>query len=482
MRRGPITRPPLALSIPFLAVAAVILFDDLFTRPFTYLTGANPDLVRRGETTLLLAISALVVARIVRRDLIHGVLEARAGKALPHLLGDVAALLVLLTGGAVVMTGVYGQDLGAVVAAGGIGLAIVGIALRDVILAVFNGAALSVENAFTVGDRIKIGEVDGKVVQSTWRSTTILTSARRLVTIPNVALGTASITNFDRPDRSEQRILEICLDYSVTAESAERILLAGVLGAGGVALVDAPRVHAIRLDRDGVLYAVRYVIASHDQALASDHAVIKSILAHLRDSGIGVAYPKQEVVNTDRRIRVADRAFDRGVLVQQCGLFEGLPAEVRGRVTAALVERQLQPGAVLVEAGEVRPSLFIIGEGLISRRRARPDRPDFVEERYVATQLLGRRALLSGLAHPATVSAVTQSLVFELTRAAFAGILADFPEAKATLAANLTRVPLRDLSQATDRSLLPLNTAHGRPAAFYGGLLDAIEGEARRGA
>lgn len=472
MRTRFVPRPPPALILSFLTVSGLLVFEDLFARPFTFLTGIGFEAVRRGETALLLGITALLIARFVRRDLIHGLLERRAGKALPHLIGDVASLSVLVIGAAIIMTGVYGWDIGSVVAAGGLSLAILGLALKDVILAVFNGAALNVENAFTVGDRVKIGEVDGTVVQSTWRSTTILTKARRLVTVPNVALGTVSITNFDRPDKSEQRILEISLDYDVTAESAERILLAGVIGAAGVSLVDAPRVHAIRLERDGVLYAIRYVIADHDQGLASDHAVIKSILAHLRDAGIGVAYPKQEVVAADRRIRVADRTVDRRVLVQQCSLFRGLSPDVQAEIADALIEQKVQAGASLIAAGAVRPSVFIVGEGLMKRMRARPDRLGFVEERYVATQTFGRRAFLSGLPHPAPVGAVTQSLVFELTRDAFAGILAAHPEIKTPLATNLARSPTLDIAHATDVSALGSRAEH--PVAFYFGLLDSI--------
>ncbi|WP_164214101.1 mechanosensitive ion channel, partial [Stenotrophomonas maltophilia] len=82
-------------------------------------------------------------------DLVHGVLEARAGKALPHLLGDILWLLVVLASTVLILTFVYGRDVTAIIATGGLGLAVLGIALRDVILAVFNGAALSAENTFT---------------------------------------------------------------------------------------------------------------------------------------------------------------------------------------------------------------------------------------------------------------------------------------------------------------------------------------------
>lgn len=427
-------RLPLGLVIPFLVVALLLLVEDLFAKPLAFLTGFDLTTIKQAEAALFLTLCVLLVARIVRRDLVHGVLQARAGKALPQLLGDVAAVAVLLIGGTFILTLVYERDVTALVATGGLGLAVLGIALRDVILAVFNGAALNVENAFAVGDHVKIGEVEGRVVQTTWRSTTVLTGAKRLVSIPNVALGTASITNYDRPDRSEQRILEVCLDYDVTVESAERILSAGVLAAG-VSYVAAPRVHAVRLERDGVLYAIRYVIEDNNDALAADHAVIRSVLERLRDAGIGISYPKQEVVNTERRVRVADRTLDREVLVQQCALFRGLPSVQQRAIAEGLVQLKLRAGATLVNAGEVRASLFIVGEGLLQRSRARADRIGFVEERFVTTQFLGRRALLAGLPHPGTISAVTDSLVFELPRMTFIDFLRAHPDAQDHLAA-----------------------------------------------
>lgn len=463
------------LGLTFLSLALLLLFDGLLAQPLAFLTGLPIADITRAELAALILVGALVVARSIRRDFVHGVLETRAGKVLPHLLGDIVWLLVVLLGAILILMLVYDRDVTAIVATGGLGLAVLGIALRDVILAVFTGAALSVENTFTVGDRVKIGEVEGTVVQTTWRSTTILTPTRRLVSVPNANLGLALITNFDRPDRSEQRVLDICLDYDVSADSAERLLLAGVLGATGVSLVEPPRVHAIRLDRDGVTYAVRYVIADNRLALAADHAVIKSVLARLRDAGIGVAYPKQEVVNAERRVRVADRRLDRTLLIRQCLIFQMLPAEVQERIADVLIELHIPMGADILRPGERRNSLFIVGEGLIIRRRARADTIAFAEERFVATQAFGRRALFAGLPHPGQTFAASASLVFELPQVAFIEILVAHPEIKALLAealgaALLTRID-DSVEVAARRRVSP------RSVAFHLGQLDTLQAD-----
>lgn len=473
--RPRLLRPSAGLALTFLALALLVLFEGLLAQPLAFLTGLPIAEIKRGEVAALAFVAALMVARTVRRDLIHGILEARAGKALPALLGDIIWLVVILTATILIAMLVYDRDVTAIIATGGLGLAVLAIALRDVILAVFTGAALSVENTFTVGDRVKIGEIEGTVMQTTWRSTTILTPARRLVSVPNAHLGVALITNFDRPDRSELRVLEICLDYDVSADSAERLLLAGVLGATGVSLVEAPRVHAIRLDRDGVVYAVRYAIADNRHGLAADHAIIKSVLARLRDAGIGVSYPKQEVVSTDRRVRVADRRLDRTLLVQQCVLFQALPGEVQERIADALIELHVPVGTEIVRAGDRRASLFIVGEGLIVRRRARPDSIGFVEERFVATQAFGRRALFAALPHPGQTVAATAGLVFELTRAAFSDVVADFPDIKPALADALAAAPPARIDEGSDAAAR--RGGSRRSAIFYLGQMHALEAD-----
>ncbi|MBN8938352.1 MAG: mechanosensitive ion channel family protein [Rhizobiales bacterium] len=465
-------RPSGTLVLLFLALVVLVLFEGLLAQPLAFLTGLPIAEIKRAEIAALVFVAALILARAIRRDLVHGILEARAGKALPHLLGDILWLLVVLAATVLILMFVYGRDVTAIIATGGLGLAVLGIALRDVILAVFNGAALSAENTFTVGDRVKIGEVEGTVVQTNWRSTTILTPARRLVSVPNANLGAALITNFDRPDRSEQRILEICLDYDVSAESAERLLLAGVLGATGISLIDTPRVHAVRLDRDGIVYAARYVIADNRQALAADHAVIKSVLARLRDASIGVSYPKQEVVNAERRVRVADRRLDRKLLVQQYTLFQALPAEVQEVIADKLIELHIPVGADIVRTGDRRNSLFIVGEGLIIRKRARAEAIAFAEERFVATQAFGQRALFASLPHPGQTYAATASLVFELTQATLLEILAAYPEIKLPLADALAAPPSVRIDEGLE--VVARRRASRRTSAFYLGQLEAL--------
>ena len=462
-------RSYLPLATVFLVFLVLFALQGIVSRPLAFLSGVDVAVFVRLELAGLVFTAALIASRYVRQDFVHGVLERRARKTLPQLIGQLSSFLVLLVGFLCVMTGVYGQDVTAILATGGLGLAVIGIALQPVILSIFTGMALNVDKSFEVGDLVRIGGTTGRVMQVSWRSI-ILQSSQRLISIPNVTLGTVNIENLDKPDRREQHSLEVRLDYDVTVDSAERILLAAVLDAERVILAARPTVHAVRMEPDGVVYEISYVITDNAAGKDSEHAVIRSVLSRLREANLTVSYPKREVFRAEQRVRMADRSFDRFVLVRECLLFRSLPEPVLHAIANALSRRLLAPGETLVLAGEERRSLFIVGEGMITRRHPRLEQPGFADERLVTTQYFGQDALLAGLPQRVDAVAVTAALVFELDHAAFRPIAERYQDSLSELADGPSRVV------ATGRSDLEADAdttgmAVRREPAFYRGQL-----------
>ena len=471
-------RSYLPLISVFLVFLVLVLFPGVVSRPLAFLSGVDVADFVRLELAGLVFTATLIAARYVRLDFVHGILERRAGKTLPQLIGQLSSFVVLLVGFLCVMTGVYGQNVTAILATGGLGLAVIGIALQPVILSIFTGMALNVDKSFDVGDRVRIGGITGRVMQVTWRSI-ILQSSESLISIPNVTLGTVNITNLDKPDRREQHSLEIRLDYDVTVDSAERILLAAVLDAERISLVGPPTVHAVRMEPDGVVYEIDYVIVDNALGKDSEHAVIRSVLSRLREANLTISYPKREMFQSEQRVRMADRAFDRFVLVRECLLFRSLPDSVLHAIANALIRRLLAPGEMLVSAGDDRPSLFIVGEGMISRRHPRLDKPGFAEERLVTTQYFGQDSLIAGVSQRVDAVAVTAALVFELSHDAYQAIAERNQDHLAELVEGLSRVA------ATGRSDLEVDidmtsVAVRREPAFYRGqLVQSLKGDGR---
>ncbi len=423
------------------ALVVLVVLDRLFTGPLAVVSGLSEVTLAQWIAGALCLAITLMLARIVKREIVHGWLERRTAKEVPPLIGSLVSGLVIFVGICLILAFVFQRDVTALVATGGASLMILGIALRDVMLALFTGILLNVEKPFRVGDSVRINDrLSGKVERITWRTTVLQTGANEIVYVPNLQLASAVILNQAQPDMRSKRTIEITIDYDTSVESAERILYAATLAAAGVTHVSPPSVFARKLTPDGVLYEVAFTIANYGDGKKAEHAVIKSILQCMRDADIGIAFPKSGSITIEGRTRIANRSLDVFHLVQQVRLFRGLSQELCHRISGALIEHHFPAGAEIVRAGERRHSLFIVGEGMARRTAADRDGANVEEHRFITTEFFGRKALFACQAHNATVTAETTVLIYEFDRRAFARLIGETPELIDTFAAALAHL------------------------------------------
>ena len=423
----------------------MLLLDDLFTGPLAFISGTSQPVLEQYVAAAFCFVLTILASRYIRIDILGGMVTRRTGNQVPQLVIDLTGLLVMFIGICFIFSVVFKKDITALVATGGASVMIIGLALRDMLLAAFTGVLLNVEKPLKPGDMVKINDKwVGRVEKITWRATHLITGSEETLIIPNLMLANAVIVNLATPDTRSARSLEVVIDYDTSVESAERILYAAALGAVGVNYIGSPSVVARRMERDGVVYRIGYTISSYGDGFKSDHAVIKNVLQCMRDAGITVSFPKSEVINTPRRARIADRSLDTLRLVQQCRVFRPLPAQVCERIAGVLIERQFVKGASIVTAGERRDSLFIVGEGMVKRILTDRDGAHLINERFIATEAFGLRALFSAQPQVATVTAETTVLVYEFERRALAAMLEADASLANTLAASLAHLTWRD--------------------------------------
>lgn len=459
-----------------LAVAAVamllLVFDGLLIRPIAFVAGAPPAVMAQWMQALLAFLVTLLVIRLTKRELINGMLARRSGAVVPQLVSDVAGTLLFFTGLCIILSAIFKRDITAFLAAGGASIMVLGLALRDMLLAAFTGVVLNIEKPFRPGDMIRIADkFQGRVEKITWRATVLHTAANETVVVPNLMLATAIIVNLDSPDTRSRRTLDVVIDYDTSVESAERILYAAALSSG-VTTTAPPVVHARRLERDGVVYQITFIVPKFGDWLRAEHDMIKSVLRCMRDARITVSFPKTEIIATKGRASIANRSLDSFYLVQQCRLFRALPADTCQRIAQGLIERSCPKGSVIVRAGEARHSMFIVGEGMARRVTTSQDGSAIKEDQFIATEAFGRRALFCMDLQAATVVAETDVLAYELTREALAALFAEQAELKLVMAEALARVSGRQASDGAPRDPAALQ----RLQRLYEGQIEASYG------
>lgn len=92
---------------------------------------------------------------------------------------------------------------------------------------VMAGAVLTYTNAFKFGDRVKIGETVGDIVEKNLFVTKVRTPKNEMVSIPNGTIMTSNVTNYSTLARDKQLILytSVTIGYDEPWQEVERCLM-----------------------------------------------------------------------------------------------------------------------------------------------------------------------------------------------------------------------------------------------------------------
>ena len=98
-----------------------------------------------------------------------------------------------------------------------------GFAFQDVFGNLFGGIIIIFVKPFTIGDKIKIGEHYGEVIDISIRRILIVTSDDNTITVPNKVILTEKVSNANSGELNCQVVTEIYLPYNIDTHKAEKI-------------------------------------------------------------------------------------------------------------------------------------------------------------------------------------------------------------------------------------------------------------------
>ncbi|QUR68267.1 mechanosensitive ion channel domain-containing protein [Mycobacterium spongiae] len=175
---------PLAALLALLVGATQVPTDNTWIRIIATLF---------AFTVLVLALSGL------NATLFQGAPTGSWRKRLPGILVDVARLLLIGVGLALILSYIWGIRIGGLFTALGVGSLVVGLMLQNSVGQVVSGLFLLFERPFGIGDWLMVATTRGQVVEVNWRAVHIA-KVGGLEIIPNSVLAGTSFTNLSRPD------------------------------------------------------------------------------------------------------------------------------------------------------------------------------------------------------------------------------------------------------------------------------------------
>ena len=370
----------------------------------------------------LLAAKLLVEA--MRFAVLRGGL-AQEGRLFSDLVAGLIYLVALLS----IVGTVFGLPIRALVATSGVIAIVLGLALQNTLSDVFSGLAVGIERPYAIGDRIWIeGPVEGVVVQINWRSVRIRTDSDDIATVPNSLAAKSRVVNRSVPTTRRSDVVHVPCAASVPPERVFELVRNGILLCSAVLPQPAPSVSLVKAGARFNRYAIAFSVGSSDGLGRTKSQLLTEVLRQFRSVGIGAdPHPPQAAVPDDDDV---DRIRAIGI-----PLFHALTRAQSGALRAKLQRRTVAPGEALFVEGDTDRALFIVGAGVLEvSRKALP--AGSVVGRVGPGDYIGEIALLTGVPHAATVTALTPAVTFQLQKEDLAPLLTEAPDLMRALEAS----------------------------------------------
>lgn len=257
----------------------------------------NSALTAGGAAVLLLSFAALYLITlwlkrlVAHRLLVRTPLDLGAREAI----GSLLRYLVLVLG-AIVIIQSAGVDLTAFhVLAGAIGVGI-GFGLQNIANNFISGVIILLERPIKVGDRVEVGNIDGRVVAIGARATTVITNDNIAVIVPNSRFISEPVINWTQNDPRVRFKIPVGVAYGSDLRLVEQLLLEVAAENPDVLRDPAPVVRLMRFGDSAVEFELRVwstTLVHKRGKLISD--LNFAIYEKFQQHGIEIPFPQREV-------------------------------------------------------------------------------------------------------------------------------------------------------------------------------------------
>jgi small-conductance mechanosensitive channel len=332
--------------------------------------------------------------------------DAREGSwqsKVPRLFIELTRVVLILLGGAFVLSAVWKQPLGQFVAALGVGSLVLGLALQEPLGNIFAGVVLMFERPLNVGDWINVDGVTGRVVEINWRAVHLETATRERLIVPNSKLSKGNFSNFSRPSRLHTETVTLAFPSDVPPNKVKRILVETALATPGILDDPAPRASTSEYQDGKIAYKVSFTVAEFSALGPARDDFLSRLWYATRRRGLKL--PSSNGSTPGR---------DPAELFAEFPSFHVNEPDALAELAPRISVEQFGQGEVVVAAGQRRPGLHLILAGTVSLAiRDRDGQPREVA-RAGRGEFFGESSVLSGEPSEVTVTALDDLEVFVL--------------------------------------------------------------------
>ena len=375
-----------------------------------------------GDTALLSAIARLMlVLAIVNATvalLVNPWREDRASERFPGIVQDVAVIAIFM----VIATVLLREQL---LTTSAVGAVVVGFALQDTLGNLFAGLAIQIEKPFRVGQWIHVSGREGQVQEITWRATKLRTKDGEFLVVPNSLVSKEPVLNYSEPTLANSVSVEVGASYLTPPNDVKAAILEAIANAPLAIRAPAPKVLVQGFGDSAINYTAYFWLNDYGSEREARDQVRTNIWYEFRRRNIEIPWPIQiqyeraeEPTWSERHV---DAAADRLGAVD---LYSALPRDARRALAAASRHHLFAAGEPIVRQGAAGQSMFVVLSGRV-RVSIEPSGQEVAV--IPAGGFFGEMSMLTGDARTATVKAIEDAVVLEISAADFRALAAANP-------------------------------------------------------
>ena len=400
----------------------------------------------------------------------------------PQILEDIVVIIGCVAWGMVRLR-YAGADLSGINATSAVITAVIGFSMQDTLGNILGGLAVQLDSSIELGDWIKVDDMSGRVVDISWRSTSIETRNWETVVIPNSVLMKSKFIVQGRRTGEPvlwRRQVAINVDLGTPPARVIPVIEAAVREAeiGNVAVHPAPSCVLMDFEHGYGRYLLRYWLSDLAQDDGTDSTVRTHLYTALQRQGMRIAISEHNIrltqLDDQHQAAVQARETARRVnALRRVELFETFSESEINAVAVSMVYTPFAKSDIITRQGNVAHWLYILAVGDADVLVDEPGKGRVKVSELHGPCYFGEMGLLTGDPRTATISARGDVECYRLDKTAFQDIVSARPaiadELARQMSARRTQLQARvDASAAAAAGVESHSQLLQRMKAFFG--------------
>ena len=307
--------------------------------------GPLPTGFEQLYTWVMAFLMAVSILRLIGLYIFEVHFRMERGHLAPMLAPAVQGAAYLIAGFVLVKILFPALDLAPIVATSAVGSLVLGLALQPLLTNLFAGIVISIERPFRLDDWIKVADIEGRVVEVTWRTTHVRTRENDNLIIPNSKIAEENVLNYHYPNPMHEAQILIGVDYTAAPYRVRHALLEAVTGVAGVLEKPSPGVKLINFADSAITYELEFWVEDMAGLEDTQSNVSERIWEVFKRRNINIPFPIRTIELAPRKS--AAKAADGPVANGRLFVAEGAGAGTTVALEAQAVRIGRDPSSDL---------------------------------------------------------------------------------------------------------------------------------------